>query len=318
MKSPIAALAHVIRGFAMGAADIVPGVSGGTVALILGIYERLLESVRTGARALGALVKGDVAGFRRQFGAIEWLFIIPLLAGVGGAVIVLSGLLDRFLEEEPEAMAGLFFGLVAASIIVAWGLLRQRDTQKLVIASVVAVVAFFVLGFQAGPLVDPPLWSYFLAGSVAICAMILPGISGSFLLLMLGMYAPFIGAVHDRELLIIAVFGVGAIIGLALFSTLLSWVLERYRDELLAGLIGLMAGSLRVLWPWPNGVGIIGEEDEAISGVGIELPAEAGDWVVPTLLAVVAFVVVIVVTKLAPGEDGHTGDRVSAEAPSAV
>ena len=119
-----------------------------------------------------------------------------------------------------------------------------------------------------------------------------------------------IGAVHDRELVPIAIFGVGALIGLALFSTLLSWVLERYRDELLAGLIGLMAGSLRVLWPWPNGVGIIGEEDEAVSGVGIELPAEAGDFVVPTVLAVVAFIAVLALTKLAPAENEHAAEVV--------
>lgn len=297
-----ASFAHLLRGFAMGAADIVPGVSGGTVALILGIYERLLASVRTGARSLARLLRGDVGGFVAQLRAIEWGLIIPLLVGIGAAIIALSSIIDRLLTDEPEAMAGLFFGLVVASILVAWALLDRRDTTRVGVLIVVAVVAFVVLGWQSGSISDPSLVAYFGAGAIAICAMILPGVSGSFLLLMLGMYGPFVGAVHDRQLTEIAVFGVGAIVGLALFSTLLGWVLERHRDTLLAALIGLMAGSLRVLWPWPNGVGVIGEEDETISGTGIDLPATFGDAVVPTLLAVVAFVVVVALTKLAPAD----------------
>ena len=298
----VQAIFNLGRGFAMGAADIVPGVSGGTVALILGIYERLLASVRTGARALARLLRGDVNGFRAQFMNIEWSLILPLLAGVGAAVIALSSLIDRLLVDEPEAMAGLFFGLVVASILIAWKLLDRRDSTRMAVLVAVAVLAFFLLGLQSGVASSPPLPYFFFSGAVAICAMILPGVSGSFLLLMLGMYGPFVGAVHDRLLPEIAVFGIGAITGLALFSTLLTWVLERHRDTLLAALIGLMAGSLRVLWPWPNGVGVIGEEDEQISGTGIELPDTLGDAVLPTVLAVVAFAIVMVVTALAPDE----------------
>lgn len=288
------------RGFAMGAADIVPGVSGGTVALILGIYERLLASVRTGARSLAKLLRGDLAGFRDQLKAIEWSLILPLLGGVGVAFIALSSLIDRLLVEQPEAMAGLFFGLVVASILIAWDLLDRRDSTRMAILAVVAVIAFFVLGVQSGVAASPPLPYFFFSGAIAICAMILPGVSGSFLLLMMGMYGPFVGAIHDRLLPEIAVFGIGAITGLALFSTLLTWVLERHRDTLLAALIGLMAGSLRVLWPWPNGVGVIGEEDEQISGTGIELPESMGDALLPIILGVVAFVIVMAVNTLAP------------------
>lgn len=292
------------RGFAMGTADIVPGVSGGTVALILGIYERLLASVRTGARSLSRLVRGDLAGFGAQLGAIEWSLIVPLLAGVGAAVIALSALIDRMLVDQPEAMAGLFFGLVVASILIAWAMLDRRDGTRLGVLGGVAVVAFFVLGLQSGAIESPSLPMYFGAGAIAICAMILPGVSGSFLLLMMGMYAPFIGAVHDRELVTIAVFGVGAICGLAAFSTLLTWVLERHRDTLLAALIGLMAGSLRVLWPWPNGVGVIGEDDhETVSGTAIGLPEGLSAAIVPIVLGAIAFAVVMVVARLAP--DGH-------------
>jgi len=295
---------HVARGFAMGAADIVPGVSGGTIALILGIYERLIASIRTGARSLGRLARGDVAGFIEQLKAIEWTFIIPLVAGIGGAVVVLSSVLDRLLTDEPQAMAGLFFGLVVASILVAWKLLSRRDGLRMVVLAVVAIIAFFVLGLQSGAAADPAPLAFFLTGSIAICAMILPGISGSFLMLMIGMYAAFVGAVHDRELTNLAVFVLGAVVGLAVFSTLLSWVLERHRDTLLAGLIGLMAGSLRVLWPWPNGVGVIeSEADELIDGTVVDWPASFGEAWLPILLAMVAFAVVVGLNTFAPVPD---------------
>lgn len=284
----------------MGAADIVPGVSGGTIALILGIYERVLGSVRTGARALGRLARGDFGGFRRQLFAIEWTLIGPLLVGIGASVIALSSIIDRLLEDEPEAMAGLFFGLVVASILIGWELLDQKDALRIVTLIGVGVATFILLGLQSGTVASPPLAAYFVSGAIAICAMILPGVSGSFLLLMLGMYGAVIGAVHDRLLTELVVFLTGAVIGLALFSTLLSWILTHHRDTLLAALIGLMAGSLRVLWPWPNGVGVIGEENEVVDGTGIELPPELGDAVVPTVLGLVAFIAILALHRLAP------------------
>lgn len=297
---------HVARGFAMGAADIVPGVSGGTIALILGIYERLISSIRTGARSLGRLCRGDVSGFVEQFKSIEWAFIIPLLAGIAGAFVVLSSILDRLLTTQPEALAGLFFGLVVASILVAWQLLHNRDTTRIAVLVVVAVVAFFVLGLQSGAATSPPTIAFFFTGAIAICAMILPGISGSFLMLMIGMYTAFVGAVHDLQFINLLVFCLGALAGLAAFSTLLSWVLHHHRDTLLAGLIGLMAGSLRVLWPWPNGVGAIESEvEDQVDGTAMDLPATFGDAWLPIVLAIVAFVVVMGLNSLAPAED-HT------------
>ena len=300
--NPLDLISNIARGFAMGAADIVPGVSGGTIALILGIYERLLASVRTGARSLGRLVRGDFASFVTQFKAIEWTFIAPLLIGLAGAFVALASLIDKLLTDEPEAMAGLFFGLVVASILVAWQMLNNRDAARMVVLVAVAVVAFFVLGLQSGSVSDPSPILFFFTGAVAICAMILPGISGSFLMLMLGMYAAFVGAVHDRELTNLVLFVLGALAGLAAFSTLLSWVLHHHRDTLLAALIGLMGGSLRVLWPWPNGVGTIedGIEAEQIDGTAIELPADLGQAWLPVLLAVVAFAVVVGLNRFAP------------------
>ena len=297
-------ITNAARGFAMGAADIVPGVSGGTIALILGVYERLLASIRTGARSLGRLARGDVSGFVAQFKAIEWTFVGPLLAGIVAAFVALASVMDRLLTNEPEAMAGLFFGLVVASILIAWQMLNNRDSTRMIVLVTVAVAAFFVLGLQSGSVSDPGPLLFFFTGAIAICAMILPGISGSFLILMLGMYAAFVGAVHDRELTNLVLFVLGALAGLTAFSTLLSWILEHHRGTLLAALIGLMGGSLRVLWPWPNGVGTIedGIEAEQIDGTTIDLPVDFADAWLPVLLGVVAFAVVVLLNRFAPDE----------------
>jgi putative membrane protein len=208
-------------------------------------------------------------------------------------------------------MAGLFLGLVAGSVVVAWRLLNDRTPIELALMVVVGAATFVLLGFQSGPVSNPSPLAFFGAGTIAICAMILPGISGSFLLLMMGMYAAVLGAAHDRggsDLVNLAVFGLGALVGITLFSTALGWLLDRYHDQLLAVLIGLMLGSLRVLWPWPNGVGIISDvEGESISGTGLDLPT-GDNFLWPTVLAVAAFVVVVAVSRLAPGSDHSSGD----------
>ena len=296
----------------MGAADVVPGVSGGTVALVLGIYVDLIDNVRQAAGALGRLVRGDARGAVDALKRVDWVFVIPLLVGIGAAVVALSGLIEDALHDHAEAMAGLFLGLVVGTIFVAWRLVRSPAPIHVVVALVVGGALFVVLGFQSGPVTDPSLPVFLVSGAIAICAMILPGISGSFLLLMLGMYAAVLSAVHDRELLELGVFLVGAVIGLSLFSSLLSWLLDRYADLVIAALIGLMVGSLRVLWPWPNGVGIISDvDDEVIDGTGLEWPA-GGEWLTPTLLAVAAAVAVIAIARVAERLDRSAGDAAAA------
>ena len=291
--------AQLARGFLMGAADVVPGVSGGTIALVLGIYNKLIDTVRSGARALGVLVKGDLKGFWQRFTSIDWMFLAPLLAGVGVAVVSLASIIETQLHDNPEEMAGLFFGLVAGSVLVGLSLLTRRSNEHVVIMVAVGVALFWLLGFQSGPVVDPSPLVFVGAGALAICAMILPGISGSFILLMMGMYAAVLGAVHDREFVDIGLVGIGAIIGLALFSSLLGWVLERQFNRVMAALIGLMLGSLRVLWPWPNGVGVIAEdESEVIDGTGLEWPTDLDAFIGPAVLAVVGFGLVMAITQV--------------------
>lgn len=239
----------------MGAADLVPGVSGGTIALVIGIYERLIASVREGSLALASLIRADFGKLRHHFRSVEWAFLVPLLAGILTAVISLARLLEHQLEANPEIMAGGFSGLVVGSVMIAWRLLRSPGPTHVAIALAVAAVLFLLLGLGGESTVsDPTLLAFFGAGALAICAMILPGISGSLILLLIGMYAPVLAAVNDREYLTLGIFVAGATIGLGLFSQVLHWSLRHHHDVVLAALVGLMAGSLRVLWPWPEGV----------------------------------------------------------------
>lgn len=275
-------LLQVFRGFLMGAADVVPGVSGGTIALVLGIYERLVRNIRTGAGTLASLVRGRGREALDRARSVEWPFLIPLLVGIGLAIVSLAALITHLLEEKPVGTAATFFGLVVGSIVIAWPMVQRWTRGRIVIGVGIAIAAFSILGLRSGAITDPALPLFFGAGAIAIVAMILPGISGSFILLMLGMYEAAIGAVDDRLILQAVVFLGGAIIGLALFSTLLDRWLRDHHDTVIAALIGLMAGSLRVLWPWPDGT-----ETTALGA-----PTEP---LIPILLAVAGFVAVMVI-----------------------
>ncbi len=278
----------------MGAADIVPGVSGGTIALIFGIYDRLIASVRAGSSALGHLIRGDLTGTRSWLARIDWVFILPLGGGLLLAVALLSGVLEALLLNQAVLMASLFVGLVAGSIVVTWQMIPRVNGRHVAIMVSVAILLFLSLGLRSGTtedavsqLTDPALWAFFGAGAIAICAMILPGISGSFLLILLGMYGPVLGAVTDRDFASLGVFILGTIVGLALFSQVLYRALQLHHDAVVAALIGLMAGSMRVLWPWPLGV------DSTVLG------APDGQIVPAIIIAAVASVLVIVVARVA-------------------
>ncbi|MFM8856957.1 MAG: DUF368 domain-containing protein [Actinomycetota bacterium] len=278
---------QLVRGFLMGTADIIPGVSGGTVALLLGIYERLILNIRNVAAGLGHVVKLDFAGARDRVRSVEWIWLVTLLLGILAAVASLSAVLETLLDEQPVRMAGLFFGLILGSVIVAWRLVKRTSIEVVAIGLVTAIVFFLFLGLRtdtssdAAEIVTKPLWQFFVVGMIAICAMILPGISGSFLLVMMGMYSEVLGAVNDRDILVLLVFVSGCGIGLAIFSTFLEWMLEHHHDRVMASMIGLMLGSLRVLWPWPGGT----------ATTTMSLPR--GDVLIPVLLGLGGFVLVI-------------------------
>lgn len=278
----------------MGAADIVPGVSGGTVALVLGIYDRLINNVRLGARGLKQLLTGDIASFKETLVRIEWVWLISLLGGILVAVAALSSVLEQLLDDEPVKMSALFIGLVVGTIYVAIRMLDRIDATTVAIMLGVGVALFLLLGLKSDTVVADdaaevvtrsPL-IFFLVGAIAICAMILPGISGSFLLVMMGMYTEVLGAVNDRDVVSLGAFAVGAVLGLALFSTLLHWLLDNYHNWVIAAMVGLMLGSTRVLWPWPNGTNTT------------TLSAPADDVAFPLLLAAIGVIVVIAVEML--------------------
>ena len=262
---------HFLRGMAMGSADVVPGVSGGTIALVLAIYHRLVTAIRNGSSALGHLLKLDLRGGWTRLREVDWMFLIPLALGILSAILLLASTIEHQLETHPVQMSGLFMGLVAGATVVATGLLTRRDTREIALILGAGAIFFVLLGFTSGASEeglagDVPMWAFFLAGAIAICAMILPGVSGSFLLITLGMYGPVLSAVNERDLQVLAVFALGCIVGLALFSQVLHWALTEHYDTVMAVLIGLMLGSLRVLWPWPDGADSVelGRPDEAV------------------------------------------------------
>lgn len=277
----------------MGTADIVPGISGGTVALVTGIYERLIANIGAGAQMLRALLlgRGGLAlGWLRK---IEWVWLIALLAGIAAAVLSLSSLITRLLDDHPVRTAAVFFGLVMGAIWITRGRVARWNATHLLTMLATAVALFVVLGLRADTeaekisAVTQPAWVFVLAGAVAICAMILPGISGSLILVMLGMYPEVLAAVSSRDLVVLAALVLGFVVGLGSFSTLLNWMLFHHHDRVIAAMIGLMIGSLRVLWPWPQGT----------SSTALGVPG--GDVVVPVLLMGAGVVAVLFVERLA-------------------
>ena len=284
MRDPLALTGTGVTGFAMGIAEVVPGFSGGTVALVAGIYERLIAAIRQGARALSLLLRGRASDAMAALWAIDWLFLGALLVGMLTAVFTLASALERLIDERPVELSAVFLGLVLGAAVVASGQLRSPTPWHVLFGGVAAAVAFVALGVSPGTIEDPSLLLVLVGGAVAISAWILPGVSGSFLLLVLGLWPAVIGAVADRDVLLLGVFAIGCGVGLAVFSTLLHWLLARAHDAVLAVLLGLMVGSVRILWPWPSAEGIgsptLGapEGDTALLALALGLGAFALVW----------------------------------------
>jgi putative membrane protein len=273
-----------LTGAAMGAADLVPGFSGGTVALVGGVYPRLVANIRATAHLISLVLRGRLRELPSALRALDVTFLVVLLGGLVTAALLLASTLEGLLATQPIVMSAVFLGLVLGAAVAAR---RQfegpADARTALLILVAAVVTALALGARPAALVDPAPAVLALTAAVAVCAMILPGVSGSFLLLVLGTYEPIIAAVSDRDLVAIGIVGIGAVTGLLLFSTLLHWLLARAHDIVLALLIGLMVGSARVLWPWPSA-----------TGVGDPALAAPQGQVAPALLAaVVAFVAVV-------------------------
>lgn len=286
-KTPWSAVpGNAVRGGLVGAAESVPGISGGTIALVVGLYDGLLGAASQVVHAARELVQG-IAGRRGLRPAavalrqIDWPFLVPVIAGMVVILLVSLNTIAPLLESNPVPMRALFFGMIAVSVSVPLrmlpGRLRLLDVVLLVGG---AVGAFFLTGLPAAELADPPLWLVFVGAAVAINALVLPGVSGSFVLLAMGLYVPVQEALHDRDVPFVGTFLLGAVIGLGSFVKLLHWLLEHRRQVTMSLLAGLMIGSLRALWPW--------QDDDA------GLLAPEGDILLPVLLAVLGAALVLV------------------------
>ncbi len=239
-------LQWIIKGLAMGAADVVPGVSGGTLAFILGVYERLLAAISScNLAGLKLLSRLQLAAFWRH---IDGTFLLCLFGGVLISIFSLAGILTYMLEHRAIPLWALFCALIVTALPP---LLRSVHWTTWRLLLCCAGVAFAVaVGMLTPRQLQPQSWMFFVAGAIAICAMILPGISGSFILLMSGMYAPVLAAVTGLQFSVLALFLLGCIIGLLSFSRILNWLLHHYHDASLALLIGVVLGALYRIWPW--------------------------------------------------------------------
>jgi putative membrane protein len=236
-----------VKGFCMGASDVVPGVSGGTMALILGIYEDLIDAIKSfDLPSVRLLLRGEIKAFLNH---VSYRFLLAVGAGIFLAVFSLAKALSWLLQHQPVLLWSFFFGLILASIIVVGHRVKHWCPSRWTSLVGGALGAYFIVGLVPVSTPEAP-WFLFLSGAIAICAMILPGISGSFILVLLGKYEFALQAVNHRDVLSLSILAIGAATGIVLFSRLLGWLLDKWHDLTVSLLAGLMLGSLRKIWPW--------------------------------------------------------------------
>ena len=236
-----------LKGMAMGAADVVPGVSGGTIAFISGIYEELIGSINNIKPQLISVWRKD--GFKAFWRQLNGNFLVALFLGIFISVLSLAKFLSWLLENEPILLWSFFFGLVTASILLVGKEIKNWSAMTVITLIAGAALAYFITELPPNENVDS-LPYLFLSGALAVCAMILPGISGAFILVLLGSYKTILDAVHEKDIKMIATVAVGAVVGLLSFARLLKWMFKNYRNTTLAILTGFILGSLNKIWPW--------------------------------------------------------------------
>lgn len=291
-----------LKGMAMGAADVVPGVSGGTIAFISGIYEELLGSISN--VNLGLLKTLKKEGLKAAWKQVNGSFLAALFIGIFVSIISLAKAIKYLLENEPILLWSFFFGLVLASIIYIAKQISKWNFISVLVLILGAFLAYYITTLN--PLVseNSSLGFIFLAGAIAICAMILPGISGSFILVLLGAYKPVLDAVNNRDFKMIAVFMVGAVVGLLTFSKILKWLFAHYKSLTLAALTGFIIGSLNKIWPWKetltwrtNSHGVeVPFNQQSVSPFSFDGDAQLTMAIV---LAIVGFVIILGMEKFA-------------------
>ena len=231
----------------MGAADVVPGVSGGTMALILGIYEELINAIHSFNFKFLRLI--TLLKIREAISSVSWTFLLAVGLGILSAIFSLAKALSWLLDSYPVMVWSFFFGLILSSIFTVSRVVKKWRMPTVIAIVLGAISAYFLFGLI--PVATPDAsWFIFLSGFIAICAMILPGISGAYILVLLGKYHYILNAVTNRDILTLLILTAGALVGILSFVRIIRWLLKRYHDLTMAVLIGLMLGSLRKVWPW--------------------------------------------------------------------
>ncbi len=291
-----------LKGMAMGAADVVPGVSGGTIAFISGIYEELLNSISSFNLSLFSVLKNE--GFKKVWKMVNGRFLLALFIGICISVLSLAKLIENLLENHPILIWSFFFGLVLASIIYIAKQIKIWNIKSYLYLIFGLIFAYYITTLNPVISQNSSPWFLFLAGMIAICAMILPGISGSFILVLLGAYKPILNAINTKDFFSIVIFMAGAILGLLTFSRVLKWLFSKYKNYTLALLIGFIAGSLNKIWPWKETI------SWRTNSKGIEVPFNTtsvsplsfdGDskLLMAGLLAIIGFGLILLLEKLA-------------------
>ena len=289
------------KGFCMGASDVVPGVSGGTMAFILGIYKELIHAIRSFDLEFLRMLRS--LRIKEAVDHVSLRFIFAVGAGILIAIFSLARILSWLLENQPIMIWSFFMGLILASVFTVSRYLGQWNLPVIICVVFGAIGAYLLVGIVPGSTPNSP-WFLFMSGAVAICAMILPGISGSFILVLLGKYYYVLDAVNNRDLFTIFIVAVGACFGLLAFSRLLNWLLKRYHDLTIAILAGLMLGSLRKVWPWKRQLEeVAGSHGESINISQVNtLPQQFdGELLIAASLMVAGFLIVFFLNRLSEG-----------------
>ena len=295
-----------LKGMAMGAADVVPGVSGGTIAFISGIYEELLNSISSFNFSLLKVFRKE--GFKQVWNTVNGPFLLALFIGISVSVLSLAKLIATLLENHPIVIWSFFFGLVLASIIYIGKQITTWTIGSVLCLIFGGILAFYITTLNPMVSENSSPWFLFLAGMIAICAMILPGISGSFILVLLGAYKPVLNALNTRDFFNIIIFMFGAVLGLLTFSRILKWLFFTYKNYTLATLTGFIIGSLNKIWPWQEII------SWRTNSKGVEVPFNTtsvspfsfeGDsqLMMAILLAIIGFGLILLLEKLAVKKD---------------
>jgi len=289
-----------LKGVAMGAADVVPGVSGGTIAFISGIYEELITSINSINFSKFKVLRKE--GFKSFWKAINGNFLLALFSGIFISVFSLAKMISWLLVNQPILLWSFFFGLVFASIFFIARVIEKWNLGTISAFVLGAVIAYYITTLPPSENTES-LPFLFLSGALAVCAMILPGISGAFILVLLGSYKTILDAVHEQELYTVATVAMGAVFGLLSFARLLKWMFENYKNSTLALLTGFILGSLNKIWPWKKVLEtkIFGKKVIPVSEVNISPFQYEGDnqLLYAVLLALLGFCVIFILEKLA-------------------